>query len=379
MHERSVLGVVDVDDATLAARVADRLGVPEVELVDTVAEVATYDMEALTTAGRFLVHGTARHAGGVEPFAFYVKHVQCWSRSPIFEYVPVEMREAAIAGIPWEREPKVYESDLGDRLPDGLSMPRAFAVDRLDEKSAALWLELVDVDPVRWGVDRFAQAAHLLGRLAASPRVAPVGEIGAVPDVPRQYYVGRFEGQVLPALHDDTVWQHPLMTATYDERLRGDMRAAGDGMLGRLDELDAVPVLTQHGDACSRNLLVRRGHDGFVLIDYGFWGRGPVGFDLTQLLVGEVQTGERPAEELPALEAACLPAYVDGLRAEGVEVDLDVVRRAHALLLLLFAGLSSFPLELLEGPPTEDGLRVARAKAGLARFALDLAEATARI
>ena len=79
-------------------------------------------------------------------------------------------------------------------------------------------------------------------------------------------------------------------------------------MLGRLAELDDVPVLTLHGDACTRNLLVRRGsmNEGFVLIDFGFWGRGPVGYDLTQLLVGEVQLGERPADELPALEAACL-------------------------------------------------------------------------
>jgi hypothetical protein len=92
-----------------------------------------------------------------------------------------------------------------------------------------------------------------------------------------------------------------------------------------------------------------------------------------------VQLGERPAGELPALEAACLPAYVEGLAAEGVVVDLDLVRRAHALMMLLFAGLSAVPVELLDGPPTDDRVRIARERAGAARFMLDLADATAPV
>ena len=35
-----------------------------------------------------------------------------------------------------------------------------------------------------------------------------------------------------------------------------------------------LPFATGHGDACPNNLLVRAHDDGFVLIDYGFWGRG---------------------------------------------------------------------------------------------------------
>jgi hypothetical protein len=380
MTGREALGAADVTDDRLAAMVAAQLGATRVELLSSAAEVAPYDLEALTTAGRYWVRGTARHDGRDSPYAFFVKVVQSWSRSPIFAYVPAEMREAALAAMPWEREPRIYASDLGDRLPAGLSMPRAYAVEPVDELSAAVWLEAVDVDPVRWDVERFTRAAHLLGRLAASDRVAPLGALGEVPDIARSYYFGRFEAQVLPLLGDDEVWRHPVVAATFDDRLRDDMRAAAESLLGRLAELDDVPVLTLHGDACTRNLLVRRGRDdGFVLIDFGFWGRGPVGYDLTQLLIGEVQMGERPASELPALEAACLPAYVDGLRAEGVDVDLDLVRRAHALMMLLFTGLSALPVELLDGPPTDDRVRIARERAGAARFMLDLADATAPV
>jgi hypothetical protein len=145
-----------------------------------------------------------------------------------------------------------------------------------------------------------------------------------------------------------------------------------------LAELDLVPIATFHGDACTRNLLVRRGaeEDGFVLIDFGFWGRGPVGFDLSQLLLGEVQTGERDADELPALEAACVDDYVRGLADEGLDLPVEVVRRSHALLMLEFSGLSAIPFELLDGPPSPEAVRIARERALAARFILDLVDAT---
>jgi aminoglycoside phosphotransferase (APT) family kinase protein len=110
-----------------------------------------------------------------------------------------------------------------------------------------------------------------------------------------------------------------------------------------VDELESVPVMTLHGDACSRNLLVRRDGRGFALIDFGFWGEGPVGFDLGQLLVGEVQTGERPATELAAWRTlACRPTS-RGWPKKGADVPLAVVRRAHALQTLIFCGLSAVP------------------------------------
>jgi Ser/Thr protein kinase RdoA (MazF antagonist) len=155
------------------------------------------------------------------------------------------------------------------------------------------------------------------------------------------------------------------------------MRAATACLPQMLDELDAMPVGTLHGDACTRNLLVEPGREGFVLIDFGFWGRGPLGFDLTQLILGEVQMGERPADELPELEAACLAAYAEGLRAEGTEVPVHTVARAHALLALLFTGLSAVPFEHLGEPVTDELLRVARERAAAARFLLDLVDATA--
>lgn len=378
MSDRAVLGAADVSDADLAAMVAASLGIDAVEIVTSSAEVAPYDLEALTTAGRYWVRGSVRHKDGESPFCFFVKVVQSWERSRHFAWVPEEMRELALASLPWRREPDVYRSDLAARLPAGLSMPTAYSVIEIDDLSAAIWMQAIAVTDVAWDIDRFAEAAYLLGRLAASPAVAPLGAIGDVGNVPRGYHGGRLAGQVLPALFSEAIWAHPVIAPAFDASLRADLQAAAHAMPAYLDELDLMQIGTIHGDACRRNLLVTRADPhGFVLIDYGFWGRAPLGFDLSQLLIGDVQTGERAASCLPALERACLPAYHQGLRDEGVDVDTDRLRRAHALLMLEFAGLSSVPFELLEGPPTDDAIRIATERAAAARFILDLVAATA--
>ena len=143
------------------------------------------------------------------------------------------------------------------------------------------------------------------------------------------------------------------------------------------DELEALPYGVAHGDACTRNLLVAADRPELVLIDFGFWGPQPFGFDLGQLLLGEVQLGERPAAALPDDERACLAAYLDGLRAESCTVDAATVRRAHALQMLLFTALPALPFELLDRPPTPALVDFARGRAAAARFVLGLVAVTA--
>jgi hypothetical protein len=373
---RSLLGSADVSDEELAVMVAASLGVAEVEVTSSEVEVAEYDLETLTTAGRFWVRGTARHAAGASPYAFYVKVVQSWTRSAVFQQVPEPLREVAAASLPWRNEPLVYRSDLAGRLPSGLSLPRAHAVRDIDELSAALWLEAVDVDPSPWSTPRFVRAAYLLGRLAASPQVAPLRAVGTR-DVARGYAETRVAHQILPTLRSEELWRHPLVAESFPAELRDRLLAAADAVPDLLTELDAAPLGAAHGDACPRNLLVARGApDAFVLIDFGLWSEAPLGFDLSQLLLGEVQLGERPAAEAAALETVCLDAYVRGLRDEGVDVPRDRVRRAHALLMLLFCGLTAVPLEVVLGMPVPGPVAVIRERAQAARFVLDLVDAT---
>jgi hypothetical protein len=380
VHDRSALGPADVDDARLAALVAEAIGAAEVELLSSRAEVVAYDIEAITTGGRYRVGGRARHGASETDFAFFVKVVQSWGRHPAFRFVPEDMREDALASVPFEAEPRVYRSDLADRLPPGLAMPRAYAVVDIDAESTALWLEDVAVVDARWDRAALVRAAHLLGRLAASPRVRPLATV-ADPGrrrTIRTYAEGRVALQVVPALHDDALWRHPVVAPAFDDALRRDLVAAAGRLGAVVDEIEALPHGVAHGDACTRNLLVAADRPELVLIDFGFWGPAPLGFDLGQLLVGEVQLGERSAAELPGDEQECLAAYVRGLRAEGCAVDPATVERAAALAMLLFAALPSPPFDLLDAPPTPAAIETSRQRAAAARFVLDLVEASAR-
>jgi hypothetical protein len=103
----------------------------------------------------------------------------------------------------------------------------------------------------------------------------------------------------------------------------------------------------------------------------------PVGFDLGQLLVGDVQIGKRGAEDVAERDAACVAAYREGLAAAGLDLPLATVTRAHALLLLLFTGLSTLPIEMLGEQPTPHLHAIAATRADIARFSLDLLDASA--
>jgi hypothetical protein len=377
-HDRTALGAADVDDDELARMVAELFEVPvaEVRLLDSRAEEVDYDLPAITTAGRWWVRGRAEVGGRVTAYSFFVKHVQSWSRHPFFQQVPPEHREQAAASVPWRTEPLVYRSDLGDRFPEGLSMPRALGVVDLDASSASVWLEEVDAHRVDWEDARFRRAAYLLGRLAGSARVRERAEIGDLRDTVRTYLSGRLAMQVLPALRDPATWCHPLVAGAFDDALQERLLRAADEVAGHVAELEAMPHTASHGDASPNNLLTVQDDDGFVLIDYGFWGRKPVGFDLAQLVVGDVQIGRLPADRLAGIDRVCLPAYVAGLHDEGEDVATSVVRRAHALQLLVFTGLSSLPFEHLDGEPTPALHAMAAERARLVRFCLDLVDAT---
>jgi hypothetical protein len=175
-------------------------------------------------------------------------------------------------------------------------------------------------------------------------------------------------------LAGDEVWQHPLCAAFGDE-LRERMRVTAERHLDLAAEGDRLPRLTSHGDACPNNLLAGPGDD-LMMIDFGFWGEAPVGFDLQTLLVGDVQIGRRAASTLAEVDEAIIPAYVEGLRAEGCDLPEEVVRRAHAIRSLLMTGLSTVPVDLFEAPMSAELQRVADDRALIARYCLDRLDAT---
>jgi hypothetical protein len=114
------------------------------------------------------------------------------------------------------------------------------------------------------------------------------------------------------------------------------------------------------------------------LIDFAFWGTAPVGFDLGQLLLGEIQLGRRPAQTFPELEEACLQAYVQGLRDEGCPTSVRQVRRAHAIAMTIFHAIPSIPYEHRTGGAGPELRPLFANRAAMARCVLDLLDATTR-
>jgi hypothetical protein len=375
MGTRDALGAADVTDAQLAAMVADLLHEDEVELMDSQARVVDYDLPAITTAGRWWVSGHAATPCAKAPYRLFVKQVQCWSRSPFFEFVPEKLRDWAAATVPWRTEADVYRSDLVRLLPEGLSAPRALGVFDLDELSSSVWLEEVPLRPATWDTQRYERAAYLLGRFSASPGLAALGNLRHVEWTMTTYATGRLAVQVVPELMGDEVWQHPLCAA-FDDELKDRLRAAAARSPDLAAEADALPTMLSHGDACPNNLLATTASDDFVMIDFGYLGDAPIAFDLSQLLIGDVQIGRRSAEGLAELDEAIVAAYVAGLRAERCDVPEAQVRRSHALCLLLMTGLSALPFDLFDRPVDEETLRISADRAELARFALELEAAT---
>jgi len=377
MSDRSLLGPANVSDDALAAMLAAHWQVARVDVVSSEAAVVDYDQESIITGGRWWVTGTALVDGEEREFRLFVKVTQSFSRSPLFAHVPPEFRDAAVATVPWEAESCVYRSDLVAHLPEGLTMPAALAVIDLDETSRALWLEAVEVDvDAVWDDAAHVEAARLLGRLSGSDAVAPYATLDPLPMTIADYVGGRLEAAVLPVLRDEGVWSHPLVAAAYDERLRARLLAAADRVWDYVQDYLALPHVTAHGDATPHNLLRVAGRAGFTLIDFGFWRPQPAGYDLGQLLLGEVQVGVRGTDGLAELDAALTTAYCDGLAAEGSAHAVDDVRRGHALAMLFFHALPSLPVEDLHAPLTDALVARARARATAADHVLDLVEET---
>ena len=138
--------------------------------------------------------------------------------------------------------------------------------------------------------------------------------------------------------------------------------------------LDELPQTYAHGDASPQNLLLPAAEPGTIaVIDWGFGTLLPVGFDLGQLLVGLAHAGLTDVSELPAIDAAIFPAYLDGLAAEDYKVDPAQVRAGYVGGLAARSALCAIPVEKLGQAPTAELTELFADRLKLTRLMVDMA------
>lgn len=370
---RAALGADDVTDAELERMVADLWGVDAVRLVDSMAAPVDYLVPSMLTAGRTWVSGTADAGDGAREFRLFVKHVHHWRHSPMFDFVPPEIREFAIRTVPWRAEVLAYRSDLAERLPEGLTMPRALRVEDLPDEHAVLWLEAITPVDRAWDRAAYGLVAPARPAVRQPGRRAPGS---ARPDaVAHRLLCPRPAGEHRPALPRR---RRHVAAPAHGNAFRAASPPAdrrGGGAPAACERVRGAPRARVPRRRLPQQPPAPRGW-GFALIDFAFWRPQPVGFDLSQLLVGEIQVGRGDADDLPERAAEVLRAYHEGLSAEGNDLTEAALRRSHAVCFMLFNGLPSPPVETLAQPESEATHHVAAQRARVCEYALDLIDET---
>jgi hypothetical protein len=228
----------------------------------------------------------------------------------------------------WRREAGFYGSDFDAAR--RLGAPRRYGVLE-DGDRARVFMEHVEAETRRWGLEDFGRVARVAGESA--------GEFLAGRELPGEPWLSR--GFLRSILADGGYWataMDPANAGTWDsppaaafgvarrERILG-LWADREALLGALERL---PQTFGHGDLHPRNVLLPVDGGDVVAVDWGFCGIFPVGNDLADLIGLAAWFCDLDVDDIPAVEAVAFAAYEDGLRSAGWRGDRRLIRLGYA-------------------------------------------------
>jgi hypothetical protein len=357
------LGGVDVSNAALSEVARAAAGRPHARLsgwsADPVAR--SQELPGASTGGLYRVGGVVEDDGGATAWSVILKVLTSFRHRPLPvpttapQSVLTRVRALADEDVTWRHEADLYQAGIDDLLPEGLRLPAVHRVDDLDR--VAIWMEDVRAIDAVWDLPRFSRVARALGRLAVRLTRAQGRLPATFSRIPGQMLrLQLLEREMLwmPGLADERVWTHPLVADVADDRLSADLRHLAARLPTLLAGLDRLPHTFVHGDAGPQNLLAPVDDPGsLVAIDWSLIGLSPVGYDLAQLLIGEVHAGHLPASALPEVRAAALEGYCAGLDDEGARIPTAAVSFGLDATLVVRSAFSALPLTRLLGHPAE--------------------------
>lgn len=191
-----------------------------------------------------------------------------------------------VRGTP--REVRFYAT-LGERASTtGLSIPRLYATNVLDDGSVQLFLEhLEDLHETTCRADLY-RAAEVLGQFAGHCHTARLHETDWLP-----------VGTLLPQFHHMTAFDRLLAGLPLRQGEAAEILDSYARLLDRLADANAalareLPTLC-HGDLNQRNLVIRG--EGFAIIDWETVNAGRLGDDLGRLALRLLRAEEPVSEE----------------------------------------------------------------------------------
>ena len=345
---RTCLATTALSDSDLADVVAAVVGRP-VRVLDWATAKLPVSSGAISTESVTRLHGTATDGASQLRWSVLVKVLRSARHWPGISMVPPPFRQRLIDDYRWQREADVLTSELPSIMPTGMRTPRVYRCDDLGDDRLAVWMEWVDVVDSPWDGARFRRAARLLGQLAARRRIGSDTATTTAEQLSglRELYAGPLARRYLPMLRDHGL--RSILRPYASAQLREDLDQLSEQIPAMLDRLAGLPQAVGHGDACPQNLLIpAEAPNTVVAIDLSWQHPEAIGFDLGQLLIGLAHTGDLAADELPALHDDLLAAFVDGLRTERCDVDIDDVRYGFDAAMVIRSAFTSLPWDQLQ-------------------------------
>ncbi len=327
-------------------------------------EAFPYSFGSPATGGLYRLHGP-----GWTWFGKLLQHVRHWPSLPL---LPPEVAADFVSDFPWRSELVLWDQRFCGRMPTGLRPPVLHGLVELPDDRVMVWMEDVTQSAAAPDLDRFGRAAHLLGRWNA--RCADAEALDVCEHPPgfalRMYAAKAVVPRGLGPLADEELWAHAWLEG--HQALRSDLQHLGSLIPAMLDRLDTHVQALHHGDASPQNLLVPESDpDTFVVIDPSFTSPHALGFDLGQLLVGLVHAGEIAAARMPDIVSVIVPAYQEGLAAEGIADQADAAYDGFVTSLMIRSGFDSFLFDLIGSDDPADR-HAFDERVALSRFVTDL-------
>ncbi|CAG7651636.1 hypothetical protein PAESOLCIP111_06357 [Paenibacillus solanacearum] len=244
----------------------------------------------------------------------------------------------------WQREMRLYRSDVYVALPPTVKVPRCY---RVTVKRGAIWMWLEQVsgrNGTQLSLDEYSQAARHLAHLQGAFLTGK--PLPSQPWLSTQYWLAHISadwGTRAIAWLDSGEWRQEDSQLS-DETVR-EMRRLWAARDRLLDAYYTLPRTLCHRDFSAGNVFVMAQHvrdakevqrlGQTVVIDWDCAGIGIAGEDIADLVGEALVFYEFEPAQAAQLQETVLSSYVKGLREAGWNGDEQLIRLGYKISLTL--------------------------------------------